>query len=136
MGAIKADLECDCLHPAQDPPKTVESSKRIVSPSCKPGRSAAAAGIAKRIKSAVEDAPPLKLLPKQSRTTKLPQPCQSEIAAARQPMQQSSNEAVEVNGVIHIDVSPQDQPDSACLQQAGRVGATGGASSAGERSWR
>ena len=37
-------------------------------------------------------------------------------------MQQSSNEAVEVNGVIHIDVRPQNLPDSrllpACSRQA------------------
>ncbi|CAL5222417.1 g4778 [Coccomyxa viridis] len=103
LGEVKADPES--LQPAQDTAQAVASSKPAAAPRCNPGRTAAAAGIAKRLQSEAKDAlamPPAK----RPRATGASRALTAQKKVARQPRQRSSNKAVEVGGVIHIDVKP------------------------------
>ena len=101
LGDIKADPE-DNLQPAQDTAEDIPSIKPAAGPRRNPGRSAAAAGIAKRIRSETEDAPS-EPQAKRSRTTRSPQARPAQLTAAGQ---RSGNPAVEVAEVIFVDVKP------------------------------
>ena len=105
-GDIKADPGDQPLQPAQDTAEGIPSNKLPA----RPRRAAADAGIAKRIKSKADDAmsEPSAERPKKAQTRKAPQStaARGKTAASRHPKQQTGGKAVEVDGVIHIDVEP------------------------------
>lgn len=106
LGDIKAELGGKCSQPAPGAAEDIPSSKPAAGPRRNPGRAAAAAGVAKRTKSEAQDAltePPAK----RPRNRQAPQAHPEQLTAARQPAQPSSSQAVDVDGIVYVDVQPQ-----------------------------
>ena len=132
LGDIKADPEEKCLPPAPDTAEDIPSSRPAAGPRRYPVRSAAAAGIAKRIKSEAQDAliePPAK----RSKIRQAPQAHQEQLTAARQPVQPSSSKAADVDGILYVKFEPLGWRICSRPQwRACRSRATGGASCGGQ----
>ena len=117
LGDMHTDANYDCVQPAQGTSESIPSSKPITglcrSP-CK-AAAAAAAGKAKRTTSEAEQAL-LEPSAKRLRTTQATQTYPHDFLAVRQAIQHDSNEAVEVNGVICIDIEPHAASDPSAEQ--------------------
>lgn len=128
LGEVKAEPES--LQPAQTTAQAIASSNPAAVVRRIPGRAPATAGIAKRSRSAAEDAPG-KPSAKRSRTNSVSRAVKAQEEAARQPRQRSSKTVVDVGGFIYIDIKPhaasgprdrraqQGQPEAPAVQALG-----------------